>query len=572
MLIAIDFETHLTTEHDRLPKPVCMSVCAEDGHENLIVGLGPMRDAVRALASGPHTVIAHNGAWFDFPIILKWFGADFYRLLSTNRARCTLLWSQLVDFAVGRNYKRAYGLAHIAKRLWGADIAKDETTWRLRYAELEHTPLAQWPADATAYVMNDSRICLAIAKTLRDVPDVARKTRQFVWLSLSSARGAYTSTERAAEWRTGLETDCAALVPPLEAAGILRPDGTRDIGAIRRRIAAGGTILRNAPTASDIRACALFGLVPLGAVKADKEACQLSTDPIVKLYALYVDRQDKLAKEVLTVERGLIHTRYHLVESGRTSSSDPPLQNIGTKSPGRRCFMARTGLRYVVTDFSQLELSCVSQLCVVMGCGDTMARAIREHRPGQPDVHDRLAMQIDPTVDPKSIRRLAKEGQFGRLGGMGAETLKKTAHKRGVEITIEMAKKIIVAHRKTWPEISGYQETSYHSAVKRELDRTGGVLEHYRSGRLRGGLSFTQGANTLFQGLGSEVMLDSFVALGEAGLLPVLEVHDEFHHEVSSDAEVKTIGDICQAVGADWLPHAPPKAVPEIVQDWSQKK
>lgn len=577
MYIGLDLETHTD---ERLPRPVCMALCFEDGQEALITGLPQIKDAAYALLNSPHIIVAHFGSGFDFPVLAKWGDrGTVLNALNANRLRCTMLWTQLADFAKGTNHSpngehhgdgQGYGLQAIAKRMWGGTVAKDESTWRKRYGELDGIPLAQWPEAARLYVMNDARLALALAKSLPDVPDVARKTRQFFWLACSSARGAYTDKVRAAEWRASLEADCAAYAPHLRAAGILRDDGTRDITAIRKRIETAGGKLRNASTKSQIEAAAMYGVAPQpGALKADREACMLSSDPLVKLYSLYVDRQDKLSKEVVTVEMGMVHTRYALVESGRTSSSKPALQNIGVHSLARKCFKARLkGLLYVVTDFGMLELCCVAQLCNVMGCGDTLGAALRAGK----DVHDMLALQIDPTVDPKSIRRLAKEGQFGRLGGMGVDTLIRTAHKRKVEIDEATAKRIIAAHRRAWPEITGYTSTSYHARVKAELDRTGGVLEHYRSGRLRGGLRFTQGANTLFQGLGSEVNLDAFTVLSEEGLMPVLSVHDEYHNECETEAQVKRIGEICRAVGREWLPFAPPKAEPKIVNDWSEAK
>jgi hypothetical protein len=577
MLIAIDLETHPISEHDRLPRPVCMSVCADDGFEALVAGQ-EMLDVARALLCSRHTIVAYNGAAFDFPVLDDQSGLAMavQHALKQMRLRCVMLWAQLADFAKGVNHSpngehygdgQGYNLAAVTKRLWGATVAKGEDTWRLRYHELEGVPVSQYPDEAKRYVMNDARLALAIAKTLPEVPDVARKTRQFFWLAKSSARGAYTDLDRAREWRASLESDVAAYTPHLQTAGILRADGTRDLKIVQALIASsGGAMKLNPPSVTEVKKAAKEGRAPQGSISADKEACKLSPNPLVKLYSLYVDRQDKLVKEVKTVEQGLVHTSYRLAESGRTTSSHPPIQNIGVKSYGRKCFRARPGRRYVVTDYGMLELCCMAQLCNVMGCGDTLGKALRSGA----DVHTMLAKQIDPNADPKAIRRLAKEGNFGRNGGMGWKTLIATAHKREIELDEATAKRIIAAHRRQWPEIAG--RGGYHDRVKAELERTGGVLEHYRSGRLRGGLSFTQGANTLFQGLGSEVNLDAFVMLSEENLMPVLSVHDEYHNEVDGDGEVKRIGEICETVSAEWLPFAPSKAEPKIVNDWSEVK
>lgn len=580
MLIAIDFETYLTSEHERLPKPVCMAIVAEDGYETVVAGIPHMQEALRVLLDSPHVIVGHDAARFDFNVAAKWLNrAAVLNAFKARRLRCTVLWSKLADFAEGLNHspygdhygdRQGYSLKAVCKRRWQIDIDKSDDTWRKRYSELDGVPIEAYPQAARKYVLDDARYGLALAKSLPDVPDVARKTEQFFWLAASSARGAYTDVGRAAEWRASLEQDMRDFSPHLMTAGILRPDGSVNDSAIRSRIlsgAAGGDL------ATMARLLAGEGEIkrtPKGGISADKEACELSDDPLVQLYSLYQERRDKLSKEILTVETGLIHTYYDLAESGRTTSSGPPLQNIGVKSLARRCFKARSGLRYIVTDYSQLELSCIAHLCVVMNCGDNMARAIRA---GQ-DLHTLLALQIDPNGDPKLIRRLAKEGNFGRNGGMGVNTLIKTARKRKVIITEETAKRIIAAHKKQWPEIAGWG--GYHSKVKAELDRTGGLLSHYGSGRLRGGLSFTQGANTLFQGLGSEVMLDAFVTLCEIGLMPAFEVHDEFHHEVEQgargDLDVKLIGDVCRGTGEHWLFHAPPKAEPKEVNDWSEAK
>jgi DNA polymerase-1 len=59
-----------------------------------------------------------------------------------------------------------------------------------------------------------------------------------------------------------------------------------------------------------------------------------------------------------------IHTRFDIVETGRTSSSGPNVQNI-RRLPGiRECFVPRDGWWFMQADYPGLELKTLAQVCI----------------------------------------------------------------------------------------------------------------------------------------------------------------------------------------------------------------
>lgn len=72
---------------------------------------------------------------------------------------------EFYQIAEGINAKIGYGLADMAKRYLGKDRTDDKKlsdSWRTNFSILKPYPVAEWPADARAYVAEDSEDCLRI--------------------------------------------------------------------------------------------------------------------------------------------------------------------------------------------------------------------------------------------------------------------------------------------------------------------------------------------------------------------------------------------------------------------------
>lgn len=129
---------------------------------------------------------------------------------------------------------------------------------------------------------------------------------------------------------------------------------------------------------------------------------------------------------------------------------------------------------------------------------------------------------------------------FGYPGGMGISKFVLSARKSyGVRIDEKTAKEVRDAWRKAWPEMR-----HYHEEIKRMTEGGSGTILQLGTQRIRGGCNFTEGANTLFQGLAASgakeacvrVVKEAYSSSGTLqGLYPLAFVHDEICAEVDVD-------------------------------------
>lgn len=150
-----------------------------------------------------------------------------------------------------------------------------------------------------------------------------------------------------------------------------------------------------------------------------------------KLRATYAEG---LLKEI--GEDGRIHTTYNQVatSTGRLSSEAPNLQNIpsGEGYPARikGCFRpAETGWKYLVADYSQIELRILARLS-----GDeALLKAFELGR----DIHAETARFLFPSAKEisKEMRRIAKTVNFGVIYGITGFGLSKTIGTSPAEAT-----------------------------------------------------------------------------------------------------------------------------------------
>jgi len=121
---------------------------------------------------------------------------------------------------------------------------------------------------------------------------------------------------------------------------------------------------------------------------------------------------------------GRIHTSFNQIgaATGRLSSTDPNLQNIPVRSPRgeaiRRGFVPRTGNRFIVADYSQIELRLLAHLS-----GDPAF--VDAFRAGG-DIHRQTAAVIfgvAPDAVTAEMRARAKTINFATIYGQGAHAL-----------------------------------------------------------------------------------------------------------------------------------------------------
>lgn len=281
-----------------------------------------------------------------------------------------------------------------------------------------------------------------------------------------------------------------------------------------------------------------------------------------------------------------------LVASGRTSY-ESLIQLLPRKGGVRECLMARPGFLYCSTDFSAIQLCTLAQVCLWVVGYSRMAETI--NTTGDPGLlHTAFAAALvgktteevqaliaKKNEEAKGWRQAAKAGNFGFPGGMGAaklvlskrpssegETVTSTGRRYtgirfcvllegatecGREKVIEwngrptppICKRCveIVQFRlkKNWFEM--FPEVSeYFRWVSQNVDTTGELPCLGPVDRVRGGLSFCDGANNGFQALESDIIKDGFCELTEEcftdrssplwGARPLFCNHDDCFSEV----------------------------------------
>ncbi len=135
----------------------------------------------------------------------------------------------------------------------------------------------------------------------------------------------------------------------------------------------------------------------------------------------YIDYQNntKMMSFLENLNKERIHTHFTtLLNTGRTSSSSPNLQNIPRDSGLRECFIPAPGFNFIIIDYSQLELCVLAQICFDKYGYSKMKDLINQGV----DLHRWFASII--TDKPESEvtdmeRKQAKACNFGFPGGLG---------------------------------------------------------------------------------------------------------------------------------------------------------
>lgn len=481
--------------------------------------------------------VCHNGA-FDFGVIAESYPhlrPLIFCALDQDRVTDTQLRQYLLDTAAGCYRGRwvrpgvrvqyNYHLSDLAKRLAG--ITKDgEDPWRLRYRELLDVPVAMWPPEAVAYCLNDARATLAVHNAQERhavyLKNQYFQTRAYFALHLSSSWGLRTDEPGIEALGRHVDAEIARLTEILLEEKLVREDGTRDTKAAKAYML---DVCRreNIP----ITRTKAHEKCPLGDactehVGLDASTCEDTEDPILIAYAERTTLSTLRNSTLKELARGVIypiHTRYGYAETGRTTSSGPPIQNLSTLEGVREIFVPRPGCLFAEADYPGLELYTFAQCCIAWFGYSKLAEALNAGL----DPHLMMAATIlrmpyaecvaiykDPSHprydEVKTARHAGKQVNFGLPGGMGDRKFIKTCRKqmtRAEFLRMDLTLERVAGYRRAWFET--WPETKPHFARVRELCKNGeGTVESLFSHRTRGGASYCAAANNGFQALGSD--------------------------------------------------------------------
>ena len=137
-----------------------------------------------------------------------------------------------------------------------------------------------------------------------------------------------------------------------------------------------------------------------------------------KVNSLGVAFSNKLAAHMTATKR--IQTTYKQLgsETGRITSSNFNIQGVPRDRKYRQCFVAEPGHKFIIGDYSQMELRVVAEVTVDAALIDLLKRHQDLHRSTAAVLSGKPECDISPTE-----RHAAKAINFGLIYGMGIQTL-----------------------------------------------------------------------------------------------------------------------------------------------------
>jgi hypothetical protein len=577
-IVGFDTETHLILTTPKrgqkkginfsgnVPRLVCLTTFHGENQWTLDSRAdGPaILDTFAALLEDPSTIlVAHNLA-FDFWVMAAFLYENqrddlvalMLDMVEVGRMTCTQVREKLLlnrqGFLSYHPIERRQPMTSLAgcyaRYTHGHIDGKDgEDAWRLRYAELEHTPTKDWPDAASKYAMYDSSYVYevyeaqqALAENLSyldsdgALPTEMLEVAASIALAFTSQGGLHAAPPRVKDLATRLEQQITQAHETLVPTGLVTRAVHKKTGRVtykknkkliaERIVAALGKAAEyTAPTAK----------FPEGQIKDGADELMKTGDPELMQMA-EIANAEKLASTYLpTLALAAIapvHCSYQtFMETSRSSATNPNVQNQPTKGGVRECYLPCAfdeGGSYVLVscDYSAQELTTFAQNAIDLDLGSTMADAINTGRDLHSIVGAEIAtLELGRAVDydnfvatlkgvvaeyrgltrakAKEYRQLAKAVNFGLPGGMGAESFVGFAlASYGVVIDLEMSAKLKAAHRVAWPEVD-----TYFKFVGRQKEGADYLVEHLPGGMVRKTSSFTAACNSRFQGRAAQM-------------------------------------------------------------------
>ncbi len=592
-LLSFDLETHLVQPGLLAPPIVCSSFAESTGHYMLDRD-GTFTEVTKLLANDV-TWVGANIA-YDWGCVLAarpellplvWKAYEEGRVFDVQIAATLnaigegrLRDGELYRRDGSRTMSGRYSLAECVKEWLGRDDAKKNDKWRLSYALLENTPIAEWPEDARQYPIDDAVNTLQVAEKQLAGPcmnlhNQSAQAHAAFCIHLGAMWGLRTDPVKVEAFKELVNRELAEAMEHAKQNGLLwakvkkRPDDlSKNTAAIRARVEAA---YKGQPPKT-----------PTGATSTSREALADSGDPVLEKFA-NASKWEKLATYIPTMveasTRPLNVKPNVLLSTGRTSY-EGLIQLLPRRGGVRECFTARPGHLLSSVDYAAIEMSTLAQVCLWLNKWSNLADAINA---GQ-DPHCILGADLIGTTyedflarkgELKNIRQAAKAGNFGFPGMMGAPRFVIAQKNAGASVCewffgdgkccenrvmewkgkpldmplcsrcIEQATGLRAKYMGRWAEMK-----HYWNWVAAEVD-TWDAVTQFVSNRVRGSVTGPQAANTLFQGLAAdgakravvqltkEMYLDRASPLYGSRLLvfshdeTVLEIPEEKLHEAS---------------------------------------
>lgn len=551
--VAIDFETHLIQDGLLAPPIVCGSFYSGENPAALYLRDDALERTEWLLLRDDQAAIGLNVAYDfgcflrhrpeAFPLVWKAYAegrvfdvgiASTLNAIAEGRLRDGDLYDKngrrCVDPSKGKQTNR-YSLALCVKEWLGRDDAKENSKYRLRYAEFDDVPIAYWPPEAVQYPKDDVVNTLDVYRAIIGAPaqnlhEVAFQSHVAFCLHLSAINGLRTDAARVETLKKNIEAHRGELMDVVLKAGLLKPNKknqsgwSKNMALIKERVTKAWGDLT--PTTEK------------GGVSTERKVLEESGDPVLEALG-EVSKWEKLSTYVPSLEaaaKGPLNVRPNVVLATGRTSYEGLVQLMPRKGGVRECFKFR-GIGSSV-DYAAVELSTLSQVCIWALGYSTLGDAINSGK----DPHSMLAAQIAAVPyeeflkrvkekDPASVdlRQGAKAGNFGLPGGMGEATFVNQKRKEGLIICelfyrdgrcgetkvtswkerptaaptclrcLEQTRELKAAWFSTWGEMRPY--LNWINSQVADSD----TITTFVSKMVRGGVTYTSAANHFFQSL-----------------------------------------------------------------------
>lgn len=589
--IAIDTETWLV---DKVfdPIPPMVSMVFDDGERTQLIHhsdpaarrlfIWCLENAVTTGANYAYDLCVAIEKWPDLlPLV--------FDALENDGCRDVLINQAIIEIAHGKHRKLGgYNLGEVCRRISGVVLDKTDP-WRMRYKELHDVQIHDWPDDAVRYAKRDGwGTRLADEDQQREYGDLLEwqyhRMRLAFAVYLQRTRGVRIDADAVEELDTRLENRYISIREELKSVGFLWGNGksgrpvkrtnTKNTKAIKQAIADAVPWDRIKLTPKAVEQVESGEIDRIDAIeklcvstdhestlmyasaireranderRAGRDSCELDelASAVDRLYE-YKNIELMRSRVIRGFQVPVVRTHYEpIVASGRVSSSEPQMHNLPRKGGYRECIVARDGYIFVITDLNSIELVCISQVCINLFGGSVMGEVINAGR----SPHTMIAAQLlgvdyetaeagykagDPEV--LNARQAAKPANFGFLVGMSANRFQSYAKRDyGLELELYECENLRETFYSTWP-----YKSRYIKWCKRQMGGFGKratAIQPY-SGRVRGGCTFTEFANTHFQGYAADgfgliqwelcksAYLDGYDD-EFFGAFPVMNIHDE---------------------------------------------
>lgn len=597
--VIIDTETVVVPdEHIFKPKQVvCLSSASNKYPQGVLYPTSEVEEVARTLLLSEAFIVGHNIS-FDMRALGHTFPelqVLIDRAYIQRRIFDTIIQARLLFIREPNRFggsDRRYALDKQVEYWLNDETVDKKEEWRMRYGELLHKPLSEYPERAKQYATHDAYITRKLWFKLINVlgqnrpePACARETAFDYSLSHISQHGlkvdrAEVETIREEVQRNivRLEKECEPLFHPTLKKGKYVVNQKE----IRRRVKKSYPLPKHNPTPP---------LSAKGNILTNEETLKLCSDPILLTY-LELKQYKKLEATYLNkLEAEYVHPRYKVLGAvtGRTSCSGPNVQNLPRKGNIRSCFIPSAAHRvFIACDYSAQEMRTLGQ--VLLDKFGTSRLASKFQEDPYFDPHTLFAKEMAgekwadmSKAEQKELRQKAKIANFGFAGGMGAKTLVKYAKGYGTTLTQTDADALKYHWFRTWKNMLKY---FYEASKVSRMPKPIVVLERpqitkgFKKRKEEGYSCFTQVANGEFQSLASVASKNAVAVVDMAtrnpsSLLFGCQIRAFIHDEIILEGDMSRRTEQAEELSRlmikameDIVPDVPSVAEPSAMHRW----